>query len=74
MASTQHQAALPRNSQVAEYVQKKIKQQDPNYLPSGKGNIAVGDYSLHNTVVLNNSYIKRYAIDSDTGLPEVYIW
>ena len=74
VAMTKDQAMLPRNTQVSEYVQRTIRQGDPNYIPSGKGNIAIGAESIHNTVVLNQSYMKRYAIDSEIGLPEVYIW
>ena len=63
--------SLPRDKKQAENIQLSLKMKDPSYKASG-GPADQGQ-AVWNICVLNNTFVRRVAMDSEIGLPEVYI-
>ena len=63
--------SLPKNKKAAENIQRAIKLKDPAYKPSG--NQADEVQAVWNMCASNKTFVRRVAMDSDLGSPEIYI-
>ena len=61
----------PRDKKEAENARMQMKMNDPNY--TSKGNNADQVQRVWNLCVKNETFIKRVAMDSEFGLPEIYV-
>ena len=66
-----HILSLPRNPKLVENTQLALKMAEPGYKPTG--NTADQVLRVWNMVAEKKPYVRRISLDSDIGLPEVYI-